>query len=389
MTQTTTDISQNSSNICETEAFKKSDETNQETDNKSGGQVGNVIKNINRLHYFGHLFGGMKSVIHSRFFSRRPRPFSLSHMVTNRCNSDCPYCFWKHHSNQDELTTEEIKRIYGEAKKEGFMTSILWGGEPLLREDLPELCKASQDNGMYTKLATNGYYILERPDFAKYTDLVFTSIDAIGCKHNELRRTPDLYDRAYNGLAYLRKNHPKMRIYICHCVSTESDGNIQKVADLAKELDVLLYFVINKSNQDFEDWQGKNELKKYEKTDEQLAEDFRFIKKLKRDGYPIRNSEYFMDYIIEKKNYYTCHWPKVTMVVYSDGKVLRCYDRKPIADLREQSLGEVIRSSEYRYVAENSANCKLACLGNYAIDSSGLWNFEWRAIQSIAQFAIV
>ncbi|MGD9581610.1 MAG: radical SAM protein [Vampirovibrionia bacterium] len=388
MTQTT-DSAQNTSTTVEAEELTT---VSKESDIKSTVQkeskVGYAVKNLNRLHYFSHLFGGMTSVVRSRFFSGRPRPFSLSHMVTNRCNSDCPYCFWKHHSDKEELSLAEIKRIYGEAKKEGFMTSILWGGEPLLRDDLPEICKASQDNGMYTKLATNGYFLQDRPDFAKHTDLIFVSIDDIGERHNQLRRTPDLYDKAYNGILYMKKHYPKMRIYICHCVSTESDGNIKKVADLARDAGVLLYFVINKSNQDFEEWQGKNELKQYEKTDEQLAEDFRYIKKLKAEGYPIRNSEYFMDYIIEKKNYYTCHWPKVTMVVYSDGKVLRCYDRKPIADLKTQSLGEVIRSSEYRYVAENSGNCKLACLGNYSLDSSGLWNFDYKAIKSIAEFAI-
>jgi MoaA/NifB/PqqE/SkfB family radical SAM enzyme len=388
MTQSTTDKLCNCSVVNPTESFNQEDNC-QFKEGDTEGNVGKTLNYLQRLQYFSHLMGGMKSVVHSRFFSRRPRPFSLSHMITNRCNSDCPYCFWKHHNNQNELSLAEIQRVYKEAKQEGFMTSIIWGGEPLLRDDLPEICKASQENGMYTKLATNGYYLLDRLDFGQYTDLMFVSIDAMGCAHDKLRRTEGLYDRATNGIAYIKNKYPKMRIYICHCISTESDGNIKKVADLAKELGVLLYFVVNKSNQDFEDWQGKNEVKQYEKTDDQLAEDFRYIKQLKAQGYPIRNSEYFMDYIINKKNHYTCHWPKVTLVMYSDGKVLRCYDRKPIADLREQSLGEVIRSSEYRYVAENSANCKLACLGNYSIDSSGLWNFEWQAIQSIAQFAIV
>lgn len=386
MTQTSADIIHKSTTVKDIDNFKTPEV---ESESKPAAKPGGMMKNIERLHYFGHLAGGMKSVVHSRFFSRRPRPFSLSHMVTNKCNSDCPYCFWKHHDNSNELTTEQCVDLYRQAKQQGFMTSILWGGEPLLRKDFPEICKASQDNGMYTKVATNGYFITERPDFAKYTDLLFVSIDAIGKEHDELRRTPGLFDRAIAGIEYLRKNHPKMRIYVCHCVSTESDGNIKEVADLVKDLGVLLYFVVNKSNQDFEDWQGKNELKNYEKSDEKLSNDFRYIKDLKQQGYPIRNSEYFMDYIIEKKNYYTCHWPKVTMVVYSDGKVLRCYDRKPIADLKEQSLEEVIKSSEYRYVAENSGNCKLACVGNYSLDSSGLWNFEWKAIQSIAQFAIV
>ena len=388
MTQYTTGKIGMSGSVNSPEAFKPKEDAGIK-DVRSDIEKGATWNYLQRFHYFSHLLGGMKSVVHSRFFSKRPRPFSLSHMVTNRCNSDCPYCFWKHHIKEDELSLEEIQRVYREAKKEGFMTSIIWGGEPLLRDDLPQICKASQDNGMYTKVATNGYFLEERSDYGKYADLTFVSIDAVGCHHDKMRRTEGLYDRATNGITLLKKKYPKMRIYICHCVSTESNGRIQEVANLAKDLGILLYFVVNKSNQYFQDWQGKNEVKQYEKTDDELADDFRLIKDLKNQGYPIRNSDYFIDYIINKKNHYTCHWPKVTLVMYSDGKVLRCYDRKPIADLRKQSLGEVIRSSEYRYIAENSSNCKLACLGNYAIDSSGLWNFEWQAIHSIAQFAIV
>lgn len=386
MTQPTTGIVSTENLKVSPEAFKKLEENAKDSGDDN---IGKSLNYIQRYHYFAHLFGGLKSVVHSRFFSHRPRPFSLSHMITNKCNSDCPYCFWKHHQNDNELSLEEIKTLYGQAKKEGFMTSIIWGGEPLLRDDLPQICKASQDNGMYTKLATNGYFIEDRPDFGKNTDLVFISIDAIGTRHDELRRTPNLYEKAIRGIETLKRKYPKLRIYICHCVSSESDGNIIEVANLAKELDVLLYFVVNKSNQDFDEWKdGKDELKKYEKSDDQLSEDFKLIKSLRNQGYPIRNSFYFMDYIINKKNHYTCHWPKVTMVVYSDGSVLKCSDRQPIANLRDQSLGQIIRSSEYRQVAENSANCKLACLGNYSLDASGLWGFNYAAIKSIAEFAI-
>lgn len=389
MTQSTTEICQNACVDINNNCANNCKTCNNEViDKTEGNTTGGVVKNINRVHYFSHLIGGLKSVVHSRFFSKRPRPFSLSHMVTNRCNSDCPFCFWKYHARDDELTLEEIKRLYKEAKREGFMTSILWGGEPLLRDDFPEICKASKDNGMYTKVATNGYFIEERPDYAKYSDLTFISLDAIGKKHDEIRRTPNLFDKIHDGIVYLKKHYPKMRIYTCHCISVESDGRIKEIANFAKEMGVFNYFVVNKSNQDFEEWEGKNEVKKYEKTDEQLAEDFKLIKDLKAQGYPIRNSEYFMDYMISKKNQYTCHWPKITMVVYSDGKILRCSDRKPIADLRQQSLRNIIRSSEYRNVAENSDHCKLACVGNYSIDSSGLWNLEWQAIKSIIDFAI-
>lgn len=367
--------------VSETELVNKGETGSKHTSQQSG---------LSRLHYFSHLIGGLSSVVHSRFFSRRPRPFTLSHMVTNKCNCDCDFCFWKYHKNDAELSLPEIQKIYSDAKKEGFMNSILWGGEPLLREDFTEIAKASHDNGMYTKMATNGWYLSENHEFGKYTDLIFVSIDHIGRKHDIARGNRfGLYDRAVNGIEFMKKHYPKMRIYVCCTVSTVNEENsITEIAKLCKDLDILLYFTVNKSNQDFSEWKGKDKLKELEKTDEQLAEQFRNIKALKQQGYPIRNSDYFIDYIIEKKNYYECHWPKVGLVFYSNGDILRCYDRKPILNLREMSLGEAIRSPEYIAMAEASKKCDLACLGNYSLDASGIWRFDWPAIKSIAQIAI-
>jgi len=346
--------------------------------------------NLDRVRYFGHLLGGLKSVIHSRFFAGRPRPFTLSHMVTNRCNCDCDFCFWKYHRNGEELTLPEIQKIYAEAKQEGFMNSILWGGEPLLREDFTEIAKASHDNGMYTKMATNGWFLSENHEFGKYTDLIFVSIDNIGEKHDRARGNRfGLFDRAVAGIEFMKIHYPKMRIYICCTVSTVNEVNeIKEVAQLCKDLDILLYFTVNKSNQDFKEWKGKDKLKDLERDTEQLSQIFTHIKEFKKQGYPVRNSDYFMDYIINKKNFYECHWPKVGLVFYSNGDILRCYDRKPILNLKKMSLGEAIRSPEYIEMANASKTCSLACLGNYSLDASGIWKFDWPAIQSIAKIAI-
>ncbi len=358
----------------------------------------NVIKesrnkmSTDRLRYFGHLIGGLKSVLYSRFLAKTPRPFTFSHMVTNKCNCDCDFCFWKYHTNEEELTLPEIQKLYAQAKKEGFMNSILWGGEPLLRQDFTEIAKASHDNGMYTKMATNGWYLSENHEFGNYTDLAFVSIDAIGEKHDIIRGNRfGLYDRAINGIDFHKKHYPKMRIYICATVSTVNDAqSITDIAKLCKDMDILLYFTINKSNQDFAEWSGFDKLKQLERDENQLAELARHIKTLKHSGYPIRNSDYFLDYLIEKKNYYECHWPQAAMVFYSNGDLLKCYDRQPVSNLnvRKMSLGDIIKSEEFINIANQCKDCKLACVGNYALDCSGLWRFDWPAIKSIAQIAI-
>lgn len=88
----------------------------------------------------------------------RERPTTLLAELTHRCPLHCPYC-----SNplalvgrDAELTTEEWKRVFTEARELGVLQLGLSGGEPLAREDLTELADHAHRLGLYTTLVTSG-----------------------------------------------------------------------------------------------------------------------------------------------------------------------------------------------------------------------------------------
>jgi len=66
--------------------------------------------------------------------------------VTDRCNERCLYCMpegykgWERRS--DHLTAEEIVRVVRVAAELGFRKFRLTGGEPLVRDDVPEMVRA-------------------------------------------------------------------------------------------------------------------------------------------------------------------------------------------------------------------------------------------------------
>jgi pyrroloquinoline quinone biosynthesis protein E len=89
-----------------------------------------------------------------------PRPLTLIAELSYRCPLRCPYC-----SNpldigaaayRNELETEHWARAFGEAARLGVLQLALTGGEPMLRRDLPELCEAARDAGLYSSLITAG-----------------------------------------------------------------------------------------------------------------------------------------------------------------------------------------------------------------------------------------
>jgi len=86
------------------------------------------------------------------------RPTTLLAELTYRCPLHCPYC-----SNplamagaDAELTSEEWKRVFTEARALGVLQLGLSGGEPLARRDLEGLAAHAHQLGLYTTLVTSG-----------------------------------------------------------------------------------------------------------------------------------------------------------------------------------------------------------------------------------------
>src|SRR6516164_9246863 len=89
---------------------------------------------------------------------RPGNPLWLLAELTYRCPLHCVYC-----SNpldfaavEDELTTEEWKRVMREARALGAVQLGFSGGEPLQRDDLAALVAEGHELGYYTNLITSG-----------------------------------------------------------------------------------------------------------------------------------------------------------------------------------------------------------------------------------------
>jgi pyrroloquinoline quinone biosynthesis protein E len=85
------------------------------------------------------------------------RPTTLLAELTHRCPLHCPYC-----SNpvelarsQSELTTDDWKRVFTQARALGVLQLGLSGGEPLIRRDLEEMVAHAHTLGLYQTLVTS------------------------------------------------------------------------------------------------------------------------------------------------------------------------------------------------------------------------------------------
>jgi PqqA peptide cyclase len=119
------------------------------------------------------------------------KPFSLIAEVTHRCPLHCLYC-----SNplelqraDEELSTDDWKRVFHQAAQLGILHLHLTGGEPLARKDLPELIGAARDAGLYVNMITSGVGLSEErlatlvEAGLEHLQLSFQDIDETSANH--------------------------------------------------------------------------------------------------------------------------------------------------------------------------------------------------------------
>ncbi len=104
--------------------------------------------------------------------------------VTKRCNLRCTYCFADGGQPEPDPELSTMKAaIENIAKRCGSPLLQLSGGEPTLRNDLPELVRFAKEAGCsYVQLNTNGIRLAEDPAYAEALaeaglDIVFLQFD--------------------------------------------------------------------------------------------------------------------------------------------------------------------------------------------------------------------
>lgn len=149
------------------------------------------------------------------FATRRlPRTFILE--LTQRCNNRCLYCYtpWSSQcgdystNRQDEMSTEEIKDIIVKLQDEVDVDNIgLSGGEPTLREDLPEILSFLKERGISANVITNGTLLTDEL-INKCIDKCLFEITLLSYRreiHDRLAGREGAWDEAVKGMAKIKR----------------------------------------------------------------------------------------------------------------------------------------------------------------------------------------
>jgi len=115
------------------------------------------------------------------------------------------------------------------------------GGEPLMRDDLPEIIKSVDKDFSTTILFTNGWNLLERAKELKQAglDSVYISIDAaIASKHDQFRQKPGLFDKAIAGIRKAKQLGFSCGISTTMTPESFADGELDRIIELGKSIGI-------------------------------------------------------------------------------------------------------------------------------------------------------
>lgn len=200
--------------------------------------------------YVNTFFPPIPSPAFDRFISalieRRRTPHSVYFAVTNRCPYKCPHCSYGNHVSGclDEAgaldAVEQIKAL-------GAATIGFTGGEPLLREDLPELVRAAS-NTCATILFTTGFSL----DEDKARQLADSGLGCMmvgvesddAAEHNAVRGTDDSFEIALQAIELSQEAGLYTAISTVATRDKLQNGTLPRLAEMAERLGVLEFRIL-------------------------------------------------------------------------------------------------------------------------------------------------
>ncbi len=178
--------------------------------------------------------------------------------LTYKCPLQCPYCSnpldYKKHSH--EISTEDWKRVLTQARKMGAVQLGFSGGEPLTRQDLPELVQHARQLGYYSNLITSGYGLTEEKIIQLKQaglDHIQVSIQASSKELNDHIAGTKSYE-SKKQVARLVKKHGYPMV-LCVVIHRE---NIHQMSDILAMAEELGADYLELANTQYYGWAHKN-----------------------------------------------------------------------------------------------------------------------------------
>jgi len=301
---------------------------------------------------------------------------------------------WKTGNRETELSVDQIDNMAEVLHKSGTQVISIGGGEPLIRDDLPEAISAFIKRGISVRVLSNG--VVE--DFNKLQKVIDAgvinfsiSLDTLDPDlQNDIIGRKDAFDRVMDTLLYLAPIlKEKNGLGLINTVVSSANLNcLARLVDFAEKIGFYVSFVPLEVHQ----FSGKvlgctetmQDLTFTEEDKKKAGHAFKELAELKARGKPVFNSSSFLrcagNYMSGNEYNWDCRAGTLYFSVSPEGYFSVCHrfsgytmEGNELSILNPDFL-KIFKSEEYRRNAKKIQDECLACLRPCWAEISYLFN---------------
>lgn len=312
-------------------------------------------------------------------------PITAGIEVTHACNMNCSHCAFSGGTRApNEMSTEEIMELFEEWADMRVFKVILSGGEPFLREDLPDILNYGDELGLQQYVLTNASLITEEklkqiPKSVRYG----VSLDGFEMNHDKIRGEGS-FRKTMHVLEMLLREGRKFAVNftLSQINKEDAEGLMRYWLDrgVKMSLDPVLPFG-RSSDQREKLWLTAEDAELFVRIRQLKIQRIKAQDRKKYGGpHPLH-----VDDMAElfHRAFLSCEGARTDVWVRFDGNVYPCADTAALGEfcmgnLREKSFGKIWVESEtgkrFRFITKDSfTGCKMC-------DLSDVCNFRCAAL---------
>ncbi len=170
------------------------------------------------------------------------RPILANLEVTKLCNATCDFCdYWQ---TRHEIRLDDYRPVI---KKINPLVTVVTGGEPMLRKDLPDIFTQIKESSAYvfTSMVTKGDLLdIDKAHklFDAGMDQIAISLDFPGERHDQYRGIKGLWKYISELMPAMAKEFPKKSVIVNTVIMDDNLDEILNIADKAREWGIGISF---------------------------------------------------------------------------------------------------------------------------------------------------
>ncbi|MDP6627450.1 MAG: radical SAM protein [Methanopyri archaeon] len=165
-------------------------------------------------------------------------PVSVVLMSNDSCNLKCKYCaIWK--TKRRQMTTKELLDLVDELADMGCVRISIFGGEPLVRDDIGQIVDHIHKRGINVGLGSNGILVPKKIDQLKDLDHLHISLDGPE-EYHDIQRGKGSHAAAIRAIKAGKE--AGLTVWTMTVLTRHNLHVVDYMLDLADEHDMIAYF---------------------------------------------------------------------------------------------------------------------------------------------------